>query len=258
MNKLFEKIFRYIPRETSISLFGLEHWLYIIVIAAAVISLSIVFAKKSEKTKTRVLNITATLVIFVYLFDFFVQPFWDGELLKSKLPFHLCTLVGVLIPFANYSKKFNFAKQTIVVWAVLAPLIFIVLPLNYINREVEPYSYPIIQTFLFHGLEVFWGVFMLVSKKVVLRWRDIWQPIVGLFPMAAWATLGQELYYPNTLGENFLMLRTDISDYAPQWMYVPALFIAASAAIALLYLIYWGAIKIKNKAKNKQPALKQE
>lgn len=254
MSKLFEKIFRYIPREKSVPLFGWQHWLYIIFIATAIIVVSIVFANKSKKTKERVLNITAILVISLYIFDFFVQPFWnDGKIAIYKLPFHICTLVGVLIPFANFSKVFKFARETVVTWAILAPLIFILLPLNYINRAIEPYSYPIIQTFLFHGLEIFWGVFMLVSKKVALRWRNIWQPIVGLFPLAAWATVGQELYYPNEVGENFLFLRTDISAYAPQWMFVPALFTAASISILLLYMIYWTARDISYKSKNKLP-----
>lgn len=259
MSKLFEKIFCLIPRETPISLFGWQHWLFIIFIFAAVVTLSIVFANKSEKTKSRILNITAILVTSLYVFDFFVQPFWhDGQIAINKLPFHICTLLGVLIPFVNFSKAFKFAKQAVVVWAILAPLMFIILPLNYINREIEPYSYPIIQTFMFHGLEIFWGVFMLVSKKVVLRWRYIWQPIVGLFPVAAWATIGQELYYPDGGGENFLFLRTDISAYAPQWLYIPALFIAAVSAISLLYLTYWLVIKINNKSKNQTATPKQK
>ena len=130
---------------------------------------------------------------------------------------------------------------------------FVLLPLNYINREVEPYSYPIIQTFLFHGLEIFWGVFMLVSKRVVLQWRDIWQPIAGLLPVAMWATIGQELYYPDTVGENFLFLHTDISAYAPQWLYIPSLFVAAVTEISLLYFVYWLIVKNKLKTKSILP-----
>ena len=253
MSKIFGEIFQYIPRKTEVPLWGWQHCLYVILILAAVVTLSIVFVNKSEKTKNRVLNITAILVIAVYVFDFFVQPFWNnGNIAINKLPFHLCTLVGVLIPFVNFAGALKFARQTVAVWAILAPLAFVLFPLNYINRAVAPYSYPIIQTFLFHGLEIFWGVFMLVSKKVVLRWRDIWQPIAGLLPAAAWATIGQELYYPGERGENFMFLRTDISAYAPQWMWVPALLIAASIAIALFYLIYWLVIKIKNKPKSKQ------
>lgn len=258
MSQLFEKIFRYIPRETPVALFGWQHWLYIIFILSAVVALSVVFANKSEKTKNRVLNITAVLVIFLYLFDFFVQPFWnDGEIAINKLPFHLCTLVGVLIPFVNFSNVLKFAKQTVAVWAILAPLMFVLFPLKYLNRAVESYSYPIMQTFLFHGLEIFWGTFMLVSQKVKLRWRDVWQPIAGLLPAAAWATIGQELYYPDSVGENFMFLRFDISAYAPQWMWVPALLIASAIVIALVYLLYWLVLKLKDRAKNKVPP-KQE
>ena len=238
MSELFGKIFRYIPRETKVALFGWQHWLYIILIIAFVVFLCLLFYKKSQMVKDRVLKITALLVISIYIFDIFVQPFWnDGKISINKLPFHICTLVGILIPFVTFSKKFDFAKKTIAVWATLAPLMIILFPMNYINRAIEPYSYPIVQTFSFHGLEFFWGVFMLVSKKVDLNWCSVWQPIVGLFPMALWATIGQELYYPNRTGENFLFLRTDISAYAPQWLLVPALFTAATIAILILYSI---------------------
>ncbi len=216
-----------------------------ILIFGTTIALSIVFHNKSEKTKERVLHVTAVLVISIYIFDFFVQPFWnDGEMAIHKLPFHICTLLGILIPFVNFNPKFSFAKQAVTVWAVLAPLMFILLPLNYINRPVQPYSYSVIQTFLFHGLAFFWGVFMLVSQKTVLRWQDIWQPIVGLFPVVLWATIGQEMYYHGRVGENFLFLRTDISAYVPQWLLVPGLLFLASCAIALLYLICYLGTKI--------------
>ena len=239
MHEFLKNVFSNIPRETSVSLFGWQHWLFILTTVIFATLMSIIFAKKSQKTKDRVLNITAITIISLYIFDLFVQPFWnDGKIAISKLPFHLCTFVGVLIPFVNFSGAFRFAKQTVVVWSVLASLAFILFPLKFINRPIEPYSYPIIQTFLFHGLEFFWGVFMLVSKKVVLRWRDLWQPIVGLLPAAAWATLGQELYYPATRGENFMFLRTDISAYAPQWLLLPTMLLTASVCIALLYCIY--------------------
>lgn len=250
MNEFLKKIFSNIPRETTVSLFGWQHWLYIILILAVTIVLSVVFAQKSQKTKDKVLNVTAILVISLYIFDFFVQPFWNnGEIAIHKLPFHICTLLGVLVPFVNFNHKFAFAKQTVTVWAILAPLMFILLPMNYINRAIEPYSYSVIQTFCFHGLVFFWGIFMLVSQKTSLKWKDIWQPIIGLFAVALWATIGQEMYYHGSVGENFLFLRTDISAYAPQWLLVPALLIAASAAISLLYLVYYIIIKLKNKKK---------
>ncbi|MDE6583273.1 MAG: hypothetical protein K2K31_01320, partial [Clostridia bacterium] len=53
-----------------------------------------------------------------------------------------------------------------------------------------------------------------------------------------------EMYYPGRVGENFLFLRTDISAYAPQWMLVPLLFVAACTAIALLYVVNYLIIKL--------------
>lgn len=245
MKEAFTKFFRYIPRSTSIQLYGLSHILYILISVSAVVLLCRLMHKRSEKAKDRAVKILAFLTIFVYVFDFFVQPFWAGEICVGKLPFHICTATGVLIPFVVFSKKFKFLERVITVWAVLAPLAFIFAPMNYINRAVEPYSYPIIQTFLFHALEFAWGVFMLTSGKVKLPWQTIWQPIIGLFPMALWATLGQNMYYGESMGENFLFLRTDVSGIVPHWVFIIALFLAACIAILLTYAVCFVVQKIK-------------
>ena len=89
---------------------------------------------------------------------------------------------------------------------------------------------------------------MVVSGTTKLEWKTIWQPIVGLFPMALWATIGQELYFPNEIGENYMFLRTDASAIVPQWMFIPALFIAAVLATSLTYLIYNAVINSKKKS----------
>lgn len=247
MQELFQKIFRYIPRETSIRLYGLSHIIYIVSIIAIIVTLCILFHRKNKETKDRVINITAIFIISLYIFDFLVQPIWAGSLQISKLPFHLCTLVGCLIPFITFNKKFKFLEKPVVIWAILAPLIFIFAPLNYINVPAEPYSYPIVQTFIYHGAEVFWGVFMLTSGRVKLNWKSIWQPIVGLFPAALWATIANIVYGDLAPGESFMFLITDISAVAPQWMYIPALIIAACLGTAIVYLIYNLSIKTKKR-----------
>ena len=238
MQELFQKVFRYIPRETSIRLYGLSHILYIVLIIAIIVALCCVFHKKSEKVKARVINITAILIIGLYIFDFLVQPIWAGGLMISKLPFHLCTLTGCLIPLVTFNKKCKWLEKMVVIWAILAPLIFIFAPLNYINVPAQPYSYPILQTFLYHGAEVFWGVFMLTSGRVKLEWKSVWQPVVGLFPAALLATIANVVYGDLAPGESFMFLITYITAVSPQWMYIPALIIAACLGTSVVYLIY--------------------
>lgn len=249
MHNFLKNIFSFIPADKTIGLFSIAHFVYIFIALLAVITICVVFKNKTDETKDKVLKILAFSLIFIYVFDFFVQPLWDGEIVQGKLPFHICTLTGVLIPFVAFSKKANFLKTTVTVWAVLAPLAFILYPGNYLDRLVAPYSYPIIQTFMFHILEFVWGVFMIVSGKTKLKWKTIWQPIVALLPLALWALLGQELYYPGKVGENFLFLKTDISSFLPQWTLYPGLFVVASVAITILYLICFIVKKIKTKLK---------
>ena len=67
--------------------------------------------------------------------------------------------------------------------------------------------------------------------------------------MALWATIGQELYFPDTPGENFMALRTDVSGIVPHAVYLLALFTAAVLAITLIYGIY-NVIKLIKNRKN--------
>ena len=168
----------------------------------------------------------------------------------SKLPFHICTFTGILITLVTFNKKFEKLKVLTTVWSILAPIGFLMIPAAVLESDVALYSYSKLQTYIYHILEIFWGVYMLISKRVKLKWKTIWQPIVGLFPMALWATIGQELYYPNKIGENFMALRTDTTGICPHWLYIIALLTAALLAICLIYLIYNTIKYFNNKRKS--------
>ena len=255
MNKLFSELFRYIPKETSFKLFGLVYFCVLLFIAVLIICMCIIFRNKSNETKQKVLNFSAVALIVLYIFDFFVQPFWAGSMIVNKLPFHICTATGVLIPFVTFNKRCSFLKTTITIWAVLAPLIWLIVPINVLNAPHRLYSYPILQSYMYHIIELFWGVFMIVSGVSKLDWKNIWQPIIGLIPMAIWATIGQELYYPNELGENYMFLRTDTTGIVPHWLFIVALFLGFSLLISLVYFIY---NFILNKLSNKKCESKEQ
>ena len=146
MNKLFANIFRYIPSDRTIALFGIEYFLILIIIAALIATISILLKNKDSKVKQRVINISAITLITLYIFDFFVQPFWAGGMIVHKLPFHICTATGVLIPFVTFNKKCNFMKRAVTVWAILAPAIWLMFPMNLLNSPYKLYSFPIGQS----------------------------------------------------------------------------------------------------------------
>ena len=69
MNKLFANIFRYIPSDRTIALFGIEYFLILIVIAALIATISILLKNKDSKVKQRVINISAITLITLYIFS---------------------------------------------------------------------------------------------------------------------------------------------------------------------------------------------
>lgn len=237
LNEIFSQIFSNKPTENPISMFSWQHILIILFAIGTPVLLAVLLCKKQQKTQDILLKISAYLIIGLYVFDFFIQPFWAGSMTVSKLPFHICTFTGILIAFATFNKKFEKLKTLITVWAILAPSAYVLFPFSTFENTAI-YSYSTVQSYIYHIIEIFWGVYMLTTGKVQLKWKTIWQPIVGLFPMALWATIGQELYYPNTIGENFMALRTDVSGIVPHWVYLMALFTAAVLAITLIYGLY--------------------
>ena len=244
LSDIFSHIFKNNLITYGFSMFSWQHFVLLAFETLIPFILSIVLTKKVDDIKEKVLKIAATTLLILYIFDFFIQPFYAAEMMIHKLPFHLCTATGILIVFVTYNKKFDRLKTLVTVWAVLSPLLWMIFPFS-TYESVSLLSYSLIQSILYHCVEFFWGLFMLLSGRVELKWKTIWQPIVGLLPMSIWATIGQELYFPNTIGENFMMLRTDTSGICPQWLYLLALFTAAVIAISLLYLIYYLVSKKK-------------
>lgn len=255
LSELFEKIFA--DRSTSwpFTMFGLKHILVLCLVFGVVYALAILLKNKNEQTKDKILRVSAYLLMGLYIFDFFVQPFWTGTgyILVNKLPFHICTFTGILLTFVTFNKKFEKLKVLTTVWAVAASTAYFLFPFG-TSEFRSMLSYSVLQPYLYHAVELFWGLYMLFSGKTQLKWSTIWQPIVGLFPMAIWATIGQKLYFPNETGENFMALFTDVSGIVPHWVYLIALFTAAVIGVSLIYGIYnlVGYIKRKRTAKLQQ------
>lgn len=252
LNELFYELFSYKPTNNGFGIFSWQHILLLLFQVGIPVFLAILFSKKLNNHRDKILRITAITLIISYLVDFFLQPFYAGRIIPNKLPFHICTATGVLLAFVTLNKKCEKLSVIVTVWAILSPFLWMLLPFSTYDGGISLFCYPFLQSCLYHMLEFFWGIYMLLSGKVKLEWKSIWQPVVALLPMALWATFGQELYFPNEIGENFLMLRTDTTGICPHWVYLIALFIGAALAIAFIYLIYYGVSVVKSKKQQKE------
>lgn len=178
------------------------HFGYIALILALIIGAMLLLKRKSEKVQKKALNILSIVTLVFYIFDFFIQPFIrnDFTLNIDKLPFHICTLMGIIAVFAQFSNK-NWFKQIAVLLAMAGSIMYIVYPGTALNGKA-PWSYVVVQTEFYHGMLLAWGFLNVSLKQVKLRYKDMWMPLVGLLVVALWATLGNFCYNTNYAGGN--------------------------------------------------------
>jgi len=248
LKEIFARIFSDIPSDKTIGLFSFAHFVYIFASIIFCFILFIIFHNKTLNTKIKLQRVISIILISVYIFDFFVQPIYFGEMRVGKLPFHLCTILGCLAPIASFNKKLQKVQPHLAILAFLASLIFIIFPGNYLDQFAKPYSYTFIQTFSFHILLLFWGLWSIYLNLNKYKIKDFWIPILILLLFATWATFGNHLYYGNELGENFMFMKVDIFSMMgiPNSLWHTILFSLSSIILFLIYLIL-SAINKKNK-----------
>ncbi len=180
----------------KIDLFDIWHFLYLFVIIFGGIFLALLLANKSEESKDRAIKIFAYLTIGIYIADFFLMPLSDSygrAITYDKLPFHVCTLMGVLVPFVQFNKKFERIKSVIVTISVASSMMWMVYPGSALGG-LPPFSFKILQTFMFHGFLFNWGFLNLALGRVKLDFRKIWHELCAIVIIMVWATLGNTLY----------------------------------------------------------------
>lgn len=235
----------------QMDLFSLWHILYLIIIIATPIVLLIVLKNKSDKAKNTALKIFAYSTVIIYILDFFIQPFYSGSgnMLPGKLPFHLCTIMSLFIPFVQFNKKFEPIKTPVAVLCIVSALMYLAYPSTAFGGEL-PWCYTVLQTFLYHGSVFVWGCLTVAFDKKRLSFKKIWKELVAILLVAVWATIGNLLY-----DKNFFFL-TDSMFSIPASLMPVAVICAVFAVVALIYLIDYVCAKISKVIAAKKDAKK--
>lgn len=237
MEDLFYKIFANIPSETAMDMYCPAH----LILLAIAFSISIIFYftffRKSKDVKQKALDVVAIIMLVLYLADFGLQPFWNGGLCIDKFPFHICTLLSILICFVSFNDKCKKFKNSIAVLSFLSAIMFLFIPVNYFNRYIMWYSYSMLQPFIYHSLLFTWGLCTMAFGLVDLPFKKCWHTMIIVVLISLWATLGNLIY-----DQNYFFLRSDISEFTPQWLLLPALEIAS---VLCIMAVYGGANLIK-------------
>lgn len=256
MRDFLIKIFSNTNGSVEISLFSIWHFLYVFLIAGATVGAAFALRNKSKEYKNKTLKIVSIVTLSLYIADFFLQPFVDGksfELNIDKLPFHICTLMGIIAVFAQYSNK-QWFKEIATALAIAGSLMYLTYPGSALGG-VTPWCYKVVQTMVYHGMLFMWGVLTLTTGEVKLTWKNIWMPLVGICVVAAWATIGNVCYNSSYVGGDgnhhwdWFFLTGSTFPFVPTWLMPFAVITAVFSVICCVYLIYWLATRDRTKKK---------
>lgn len=246
MRDFFVNMFSFTGENSSIQidLFDVWHILYIVLIVGSILGGGIALIKsKSERAKDIVLTVLAYLVPAVYIADFLIMPLSRGSIDTDKLPYHICTLMGIFIPFAQFNKKFAPIKSTIACLSTVASLMYITYPGSALGG-LSPWCYKIIQTFLYHGLVMAWGVISIMTDRVELNFKNIWKEAVGIVLIIVWASFGNAVYSNAEHHYDWFFVTGSTFPFIPSWLMPFVVLCAVFGMCAIIYSINLGVRKL--------------
>ena len=189
-------------------LFGTRHIVMICIAILSVIVLSVVFYKKSQKSKNILLTILVSILLFFEIVSRIVNlvictNFSWQNILEILLPMHICSVAVVTLIIAYFSKNkllINFST----VLGILATSIFLLYPAVGINRTHV--SFTCLYSIISHvtGFVVVCLLINLGYAKFILK--DIWQNYVCFVIMFGYGALLDFVILP---GSDYMYLLND-------------------------------------------------
>lgn len=195
MKEFFAWLFSENNSSLQIGLFDIWHFLYLFIVFGGTLVLALLGTKKPSQ-KEKLLRLMAYLTVGLYAIDFFIMPLSDsfgGQISAYKLPFNICTIMAVLVPFVQFNPKFSRIRQPVVTLSIASTVMWMCYPGTALGGQ-PPFCYIIFQTFMYHGFLFCWGVLNLAFGTVELNFRKIWKEFVGILMILVWAAFGNTIY----------------------------------------------------------------
>ena len=230
MKEFFAWLFSQNNSNLKIGLFDGWHFLYLFIIFGGTVALSILGCKKPQR-KQKLLEMMAYLTIGLYVIDFFIMPLSDSYngISAYKLPFNICTIMAMLVPFVQFNPSFQKIRMPVVTLSIASSLMWMCYPGTALGGQ-PPFSYVIFQTFMYHGFLFCWGVLNLAYGVEVPDIRKIWKEFVGILMILVWAAFGNAVY---DSGYNWFFIQTSIFPFLSDEI-MPVMVVASVFGVCLV------------------------
>lgn len=238
MKAFFAWLFSQNNSTLQIGLFDIWHFMYLFIVFGGTIALAVIFGRKQKAVKDKVLRIMAYLTIGLYVADFFIMPLSDSYsgISVYKLPFNICTIMAVMVPFVQFNPRFSAIKAPVVTLSIASSMMWMCYPGSALGGQ-PPFSYVIFQTFMYHGFLCCWGVLNLAYGEVELQFRKIWKEFVGILMILLWAAFGNTVYGG---GQNWFFIESSIFPFLSDEVMPPVVVFCVFGTCVVVYGAYYG------------------
>lgn len=229
-------------------LYGTKHIIVLVVTVLACIVLSLIFYKRSEKTKRILFGIIAGILLFFEVASRIVnlmiaETYTVESVMKILLPMHICSVMVWVFIVAIFT-NIKFLKNFAVIGGLLATVAFLAYPAVGLNKTY--FSFSCLYSTFSHMLGFVTGVLMLTLGAVKFEFKDIWKTYLCFAVMFAWGALIDFVIFP---GSDYMYLRNDPLELKLPFPY-QILYVALIAVYVLMfYLVPFLFQKIRAKIK---------
>ena len=250
MKAFFAWLFSQNNSDLSIGLFDIWHFTYLFITFGGALLLSLLLQKRSDKAKDRAIKIMAYLTVGLYVADFFIMPLSDSYsgISTYKLPFNICTIMAVMVPFVQFNDKLKAIKTPVVALSITSSLMWMCYPGTALGGQ-PPFCYIIFQTFMYHSFLFNWGVLNLSFGRVRLEFKKIWKELCAIFMILVWASFGNAIY-PDK--QNWFFIQESIFPFLSDEIMPPVVVFCVFGSCFVVYCAYY-AIRALARKLSKKP-----
>ena len=230
-------------------LYGTRHIIVLVLTAILCVVFSLVFRKKSEKTKRILLYSFGAFFLFFEISTRIVNLIIAEEyslesVMKILLPMHICSVMVWVFIVAIFSRKqvlFNYSA----IAGTLATLVFLLYPAVGLNKVYM--SFTCLYSVLSHMMGFVCCVLLMSLGIAKFEIKKVWQPIICFTIMFCWGALLNFVIFP---GSDYMYMVND-----PLELGLPFPYQILYVIIILIYtLTYYLIYELKEKIKAKKQA----
>ena len=247
LKTFFRWLFSENTSKLQIGLFSGWHFFYLFLIFGGTAALALLVKKKAAQEK--ILRLMAYLTVGLYVADFFIMPLSDSYsgISAYKLPFNICTIMAVMVPFVQFNKRLSGIRTTVAILSVAASMVWMCYPGTALGGQ-PPFCYLIFQTFMYHGFLFCWGVLNMAYGAVKLEIKKCWKELCGILLVFLWAWFGNTVY---DAGYNWFFIETSIVPFLPDSV-LPVVVVSGMFVVCLIiYGVHYGIYALARRKKVK-------